>query len=374
LKIVTRSCFANTNEETIDVRRDEKHSLRQVIFCLPAAILAAVAPVSARAADSDCAHALTRVTLRSDNDVLAGRDQGYSSGLHLKAATPDLRPGDERCLGAAARWLHEHLSDLSPTHFEQRNLVFGMGQVIATPSDPKRTDPVAGDRPYAGVIFFSAGYNARRGDELRSRELMIGFVGRPSLAQETQAFFHRVFGSERFRGWSNQLKNEPVFLFRQIESHRWMSSAPTLGVRWDAITRWGGAIGNLRSAAEVGVEWRFGGRLPDNFGSSPVRWGIETDGPIGPASPAASVGGQGGWHAFVSFNGSWVLRDITLDGNTWRSGPSVDRRALVGDAAVGVVLPLGDWKFSLARNYRTREFATQQPRPSWGSMSISRAL
>ncbi|MFA4261132.1 DUF2219 family protein, partial [Xanthomonas perforans] len=70
----------------------------------------------------------------------------------------------------------------------------------------------------------------------------------------------------------------------------------------------------------------------------------------------------------------WVIRDITLDGNTFRNSHSVDKRPFVGDVGYGLAVMYGRWKFALARYHRTREFDTQRETPVYGSFTISRML
>ena len=92
------------------------------------------------------------------------------------------------------------------------------------------------------------------------------------------------------------------------------------------------------------------------------------------ASPGVSTGGPFGIHAFVTTDGRWVLRDITLDGNTFKDSHSVDKRPFVGEIGAGLALTKGRWKFALARYYRSREFEGQPEAPVFGSFTISRSL
>ena len=76
----------------------------------------------------------------------------------------------------------------------------------------------------------------------------------------------------------------------------------------------------------------------------------------------------------VTSDARWVVRDITLDGNTFRNSHSVDKRPFVGDIGYGVAVMRGKWKFALARYHRTREFDGQKETPVFGSFTISRTL
>ena len=77
-------------------------------------------------------------------------------------------------------------------------------------------------------------------------------------------------------------------------------------------------------------------------------------------------------HVFVAVDARWVLHDITLDGNTFKSSHSVDKRPMVADIGYGVALHRGHWRFALARYHRTREFDGQEDIPVYGTFTIGR--
>ncbi len=312
------------------------------------------------------------VNLRIDNDLFARQDQGYSSGVQLSLVSPNLKDytGDP-CLPALARWLNRYLERIQPSGFDQQNMVVKIGQGIFTPDDPTRSDLIVDDRPYVVALLASFGYNARKGDRLRSTQLVFGLVGPDAYGEQSQNFIHGIIGSDKFHGWDNQLHNEPVVMLVHERSQRYARhTIGDRGLQWDAINHWGGAIGNFQTHANAGTELRLGFRLPDDFGSSPVR-------PAGDnTAPTESYRVMRGWtwHAFIATDARWVLRDITLDGNTFRDSHGVDKKPLVGEAAIGMALTYNRWKFAFARYFRTREFDGQRSRPSFGSFTISRAF
>jgi hypothetical protein len=68
------------------------------------------------------------------------------------------------------------------------------------------------------------------------------------------------------------------------------------------------------------------------------------------------------------------MRDIFLDGNTFRDSHDVDRNLLVGDLLAGVTLGYGGLKLSLAQVLRTREFKGQTRDHRFGSITLSYAF
>jgi len=346
---------------------------------LPLALAMALAGNSAHAASqaATCTGSALRdhppaVNFRVDNDLFGGasQDQGYTNGAMLTFVSPNLTDyTDDPCLPAPARWINRHLERLYPGQFQQQNMIFSVGQALFTPTDNTRTDLIENDRPYAGVLLVNFGYNARNEDHLRTTQLALGMVGPSAQGRQVQDAVHSLLGDKKFMGWGNQLHDEPVVRLLHERMRRWPSANNAAGWGWDAIGHWGGALGNLATYANGGGELRFGWKLPDDFGSSPVRPAGENTAPTrGGRAPGWS------WHLFATADARWVLRDITLDGNTFRHSHSVDKRPFVGDLGYGVAVMRGKWKFALARVHRTREFEGQQELPVFGSFTISRTL
>lgn len=314
------------------------------------------------------------VELRVDNDLFADQDQGYTSGVALSLISPNLANyRHDQCLPAPARWLNRYLELLQPHGFDQQNMVVRLDHRLYTPTDPKPTELIESDRPYAGVFTVSFGYNARERNNLRSSLFTLGMVGPSTHPEAIQDFIHDITGSEHFQGWDNQLGDELVFMFGHERSQR----LPVEGV-WgnvdgfgaDAIRSFGLGIGSLATYGSIGGEVRFGWRLPDDFGTSPLRPSGENSAPHVRARHAS------GWsvHGFASFEGRVMLRDISLDGNTWKNSHSVNRDPLVAEGAVGLSVRYSRFKFSFARYYRSKEFRGQGERPSYGSFTISAAF
>jgi hypothetical protein len=139
----------------------------------------------------------------------------------------------------------------------------------------------------------------------------------------------------------------------------------------DAIAHYGMSLGNVATYLNAGIELRAGTAIPDDFGSSPVR-------PAGNNTAPGSFPRDGqkrprrGIHAFASLDLRAVARDIFLDGNTFRASHSVKREPLVADISLGVAAFAGGWKLSFGRVIRSREFAGQPSRHSYGSFTVSR--
>lgn len=310
-----------------------------------------------------------------ENDLFADQDQGYTNGVRLSFVSPNLVDyTSDPCLPRLGRWLNGFLSRLYPGEHDQQNMVFTIGHAMYTPTDFTRSDLIEDDRPYAGWLYLGAAYNARIGDHLRTTELNLGIVGPSARAEEAQDFIHRIRGFDRFSGWDNQLRDEIGIKLVHERKTRYPARDPEYMAerwQWDAITHYGGSVGNVATYANAGVELRFGYSLPDDFGTSSARPGGDNNAPDGSGQRWHSKMGA---HVFLSLDGRVVARDIFLDGNTFKDSHSVDKKYVVGDAALGVAFNVNDVKISFARYFRTREFDEQVDRPSFGSFTVSGAF
>lgn len=262
--------------------------------------------------------------LRIDNDMFGGlgQDQGYSNGFLVSWVSPNLVDYlDDPCLPRPVRMLNQHLAWLQPDGFDEQNMTIGIGQIIYTPTDKVRADRIRDDRPYAGALMLSFGYNARRGNSLRSSQIRAGMVGPSSRAKQTQDWWHGVIGVDRFNGWEHQLRDEPVLQLIHERRRRLARLEGKGGWGWDYTRHWGVSLGNFATYANVGGEWRFGMRLPDDFGTAPLRPAGENTAPMHVSADRAWNG-----HLFIAVDARWVVHDITLDGNTFKASHNVERR------------------------------------------------
>lgn len=314
------------------------------------------------------------LNLYLENDLFGETDLHYTNGIRVSCLSPDLSSylNDERLplwvreVNNKLRVFHGLKDDNSPEL--QRNLVISMGQLMFTPSDKEEREIIQDDRPYAGFLYLGFGYHTRDQEQLDTIEMNVGIVGPASLAEESQDFIHKIRAIDKFNGWDNQLENELGVQFIYEHKHRFK-----LTNSWphqDFIAHSGVSLGNVATHLNAGGEYRIGWQLPEDFGTAAVRPGGDNcapgDGDIRHCNQWIC-----GLHAFISFDGRFVARDIFLDGNTFEDSHSVDRRSTVADAAIGFSFLSGGWKISYAKVFRTREFEEQDKSHEYGSLSFS---
>ncbi|RTE64939.1 lipid A deacylase LpxR family protein [Amphritea opalescens] len=324
-------------------------------------------------------------TFYLENDLFAETDQQYTNGIRFSWTSPDITSYlDDESLPTWSRRYNRFITsplglfdDQPPKQSEiVRNLVITLGQQMFTPKDNTRTTVDPDDRPYAGWLYLGMGYHLRYKQRMDSAILNVGIVGPASMAQEAQDFVHEIRGIDKFDGWDNQLNNELGLQLVYERKYRTLTESLQAGLEYDVIWHGGASLGNVATYLNAGAEIRLGWFLPDDFGTSALRPGGDNSAPGSQdpriqSSTGYSSAQNFGLHGFIAFDGRWVLQDIFLDGNTFSSSHSVDKKHLVGDLSIGASMLVKDWKLSYARVFRSKEFDTQDGTHSFGSFSAS---
>jgi hypothetical protein len=252
--------------------------------------------------------------------------------------------------------------------FESMDVVGGIsiGHEMYTPDEIELEELIFDDRPYVGYLY--GGFFLQRSDvhKLDHFELDLGVVGPYSGAEGLQRQVHRVTSSVDPSGWDNQIDNEPIIDLRWIR--KWRTERVRLldTFEADAIGQAGGRFGNFQIAAEAGGTARIGFGLPDDFGPGRV---MEFKDHAGVWRERFGV------YAYARVIGRLVARDIALDGNTFWTSHSVDRRVAVGEASLGVA---GAWwitdsavlELGYANTWETERFEGQSGGDAYGSLII----
>lgn len=318
------------------------------------------------------------LNLYFENDLFSETDQNYTNGVRASWVSPNVDNylRDER-LPQWVRELTPHLPLFDPYDENdsrvQRNVVISLGQQIYTPEDIDRYSIDMNDRPYAAWLYGGIAYHSRTKNKMNTAELNLGVIGPMALGEQAQDMIHGLRGFQKFNGWDNQLKNEPGFQLVYEHKNRLFKRQFSPFVDYDVILHGGASLGNVATYVNGGAELRIGWNLPEDFGTSALRSGGDNSAPgLGDGRfQRGSRDSNLGVHGFISMDGRWVLRDIFLDGNTFRDSHSIDKENLVGETAFGVAVLYHGWKLSFARVHRTREFKRQPEGHSFGSLSLS---
>ena len=300
------------------------------------------------------------LSLYFENDALVGRDRDYTSGAKLSWTSGWVPARDPRLAEQDMKGLLPSFLDMLPFFKKpgnRRSLSISVGQSIYTPEDLERSELILDDRPYAGYTYLGAAIHRTTRKMMDTVELDVGIVGPHSHAEDVQEQFHKWIGSRESKGWRNQLRDE--FALELIYERKWKLAASKFGqgFGYDLIPHLGGRVGNVYIYANTGAELRFGWKPPGDFGTCPIRPGCESN---AAANLDSDRGRPFGIHAFLTIDGRAVLRDIFLDGNTWKDSHSVDKRYFEADIGAGIGISAKQFKLTYGIIYRTREFKTQK--------------
>ncbi len=310
-------------------------------------------------------------SLYVENDYFGGSDGEYSSGLKLtwSSAIQDQYP--EKAW--PHRWLYPLIQYFPFEKYSDRkkNITFAFGQNIYTPEDIESEEVVEDERPYAGITYFSLGFHSQLDREMDTIEMSLGLVGPSSYAEECQKAVHRIFDDIQPKGWDNQLSNEPVFEIVYEHKKKIVQSGIGSGFGNDLILNTGGGLGNALIYYNLGLSYRIGWNMPNDFGMFPIRPVSSFNGSFDDKDPRFSQTSKFGAQLFASVEGRAVLHNIFLDGNTFADSHSVNKKPVVGDLMTGLNISYGRAQLSFAYVYRSKEYETQSKAQKFGSINFS---
>ena len=293
-------------------------------------------------------------TVTVENDFFAGYDRHYTNGI-------------QAAFVLETRELPGTVRELPPFRWNAaRDVVLAVGQRIYTPSDTEVESTVPGERPYAGWLYGLADVRTRLdGGVVDHLTVAIGIVGPAALGRQTQNGFHRLVGKPESRGWNGQLRNEPTLTVGYERTWLGLARGAFDGRPWDLSGRVGGTLGNAYTYANAGAVLRYGSHLPNDVPVTHISLGPPRDGYRGATTP--------GWYVFGGVDARGVARNIFIDGNTFRDGPSAGRKPFNHDLQFGLVAvwPRSRMSFTIVR--RTKEFEAQQGDDRFGQLAVSLA-
>ncbi len=308
------------------------------------------------------------LTVYFENDLFGGGDQDYTNGTRLSWLSENL---PDESLPDVSRLLRTTF-DFDSSDNLRLNYGFSLQQLMFTPGDLSATQLIPDDRPYAGWTALGASLHAKTLNTVRSLELSVGVVGESSYAEDTQDWVHDWREIPKAQGWNNQLHDELAINLFFDSQHRFRTDRSVIpGIEWDLLPRHGVALGNVLTAADLGIVMRAGYNLPENFGNQK----------LGPTAYNQEIyyddqgrrirKGAFSFYVFLGGNAQAKAWDIFLDGNTSGDSHSVDKNYLVAEIEAGIGLRLWDCHLTYTHTFRTEEFDTQEDPPQFGSLAFT---
>lgn len=301
------------------------------------------------------------LTLVLENDLFADSDQQYTNGIRLEAIARAGAPFE--LISNAAKLVP--FSGIGPNATYRRG--WSLSHLLYTASDISLENPPEDDHPYAGYLSLSVFSTAISDNSENTLSLELGLIGPSAQGELVQRTWHNQVLHDAIdpAGWSTQLHDEVVFAVAMQRLRRWdFLSWERLNT--DAYTHIGGTLGTVRTDLSTGFFTRWWlGEIPMGVAAPPR---------IRPAISASSyLSRSDGWNAYVfgGFAGTWVGRDIFLDGNTFRSSRSVDKRDVVWSAQAGIAVQWEHVRVTYTHIVRSDQFTTQREQHRFGSVSVS---
>ena len=306
-----------------------------------------------------------------ENDYFGGGDGEYSNGLKLtwSSAIKDQYPKDVW----PHRWLYPLLKHVPFEKYPDRkkNITFSFGQNIFTPEDIEAEDVVKDERPYAGITYMSVGFHSRLERQMDTVEVSMGLVGPGSYAEECQKAVHGIFDDIQPNGWDNQLDNELVLEIMYEHKKKITQSGIGSGFGYDLILNTGAGLGNALIYYNLGLAYRIGWNIPNDFGILPIRTVSSFNGSVENNDSGSSQYRKLGAQLFISAEGRAILHNIFLDGNTFSDSHSVNKKPVVGDLMAGLNISMGNAQLRFAYVFRSKEYETQTKAQKFGSINFS---
>jgi len=298
-------------------------------------------------------------TFYEENDVFAHTDRYYTQGLKFAWSYPRGRsPRVDRAGLRFWMWLDREAPAVTQTGWS-------FGQNMYTPRDIQRRTQDRDDRPWAGWLYVGrtlvvqslcAGQGSGCRPEQHLFELDLGVVGELAAARWTQTEFHKLIDSPKPLGWDNQIGNEPGLLLR-YRGERQFGNAIA-----DASPRLVAALGNVFTYAGAGGTLRLGYNL-SGFVAERIPAVLREE-----ARPVEA-------YVFADLEGRGVLRNITLEGNTFRDSYSVEKKRWIYEFAFGAAARWKGWSVTYTRVHRSPEFVARSGRSvepqEFGSVALS---
>ena len=294
-------------------------------------------------------------SVRWENDAFGGTDKFYTDGVAIALSH------------TGPSWM-DPVADWLPWGEGRRTVGYDVAQAMFTPSDKDRNPPDPNDRPYAGILGCGLTLHVEKENSYNGLKFVTGVVGPASLAHETQDAVHELIHNGKSQGWDYQLHNEPIFNFAYEHRHRFQLAGERENWSVEALPLAGGWLGNMLIQAEGGGLLRAGYNMPDDFGPTFVR---DMGNMPPPRRDDQHPSSQWGFSVYGGAFGNFVLRDITLDGNTFRDSPSVDKKFFVPMIAVGTSVGNRRFQTSFSYIFLGDEFDGQNQKEKFGTITFS---
>lgn len=294
-----------------------------------------------------------------------GSDQDYTNGVKLSyiyghAKIPDWSTS-----------LNKKFNILdNKEKWAQINYGFSIGHQIYTPKNTEISELIKNDRPYAAWLYLGFAVSLKESLIENFFEINIGTIGPSALGQQIQNGFHDLIRCQKANGWGQGLHDEPTlqFFYQKRLKH-------IISKNLDFISYYGMGLGNVQIGGHLGGMVRLGTTLPDDFGVSRLSAG---DGNSFITSPIAQATAKSNdslkYYVFTSARGSYINRNIFLDGNTFQRSHHIEKKPFIYESEFGFALYSEISSFVWRFVTKSPEFYERKELTSFASISFVYSL
>lgn len=236
---------------------------------------------------------------------------------------------------------------------------------MVTPENISSDEPQFNDIPYAGHLSLSSTLWSWSADSITGYGAHIGVVGPESGAEASQKWVHKITGSERPRGWDNQLDTDVVGGLQAAHGRKLMQLGQNGELQQQLSVVGSTLLSSFRTTAKTGLIWRLGKQLPMNF----VPDYAGTSSTI--ALPGSFSRGYSSWSVFVGLGLEYVTYSYLEDNaGQYRFKES----PFLGQLGIGGTWQWDRFQTAFVLRATTGEEDRNKDNFSFGTLSLSWAL
>jgi len=302
-------------------------------------------------------HDAAKFRLEFNNDVIFQSDNQFSNGWTFQIHTAVAENWSN--IKGPSHFLTDFAQQIPTLTGDDLNyrMSLSIGQIIQTPENLSDPDLITNDVPYAGALTLKTTWIAFNNIDFRGFEIVVGILGRPSLAEQTQNLVHLMSDSETANGWDNQLKTEPIINLNYMRKNKFYQAGNLAAFSFDASISGEAQLGTMFTTAGFRLETRFGENMPRGFVYRPDPIGrfLTYDATMAPIkSKQASIYGS------FTVGTSYYAHNLFLDGNVF-SEPvhHVEKENLVSVATLAFHYERFDWAAHVDLNFSSDSIDTQ---------------
>jgi lipid A 3-O-deacylase len=296
-----------------------------------------------------------------ENDHFVQTDRGFTNGLKLTWIS-----GDKDISGSS---FFDRLAFVLKSDFRHFRS-YSLRQDMFTPDDLTVADLLEQDRPYAGFLAFEIGAHSVSPSRAVFWGLSVGIVGPLSLAEQAQKMIHSSGRAEWPEGWQHQLENELAVGLQCLNKWKQTLIGGEKGLGLDLIPHAGGGLGNVYTYVHSGLQVRLGWNLPLDFGVPLLCPGGSSGAGFSDRDAGRAGKEYDSFYLFAVGDIQTVLRNIFLDGNSFRDSHSVKKENFAAYLQLGLGAKVSVFHVTLGCAAWTRLFETQRKRQIYAIMNI----